>query len=116
MTRVALLFACLALTACGRNVCKKLEADADACGETWSDAQLDQCKEALSSCSRDDEKQLEDVYACREEKGMTEMCGDDPVDDPDQFVLDLQECAALAPAVSVECGKAVGIGTAITAR
>ena len=70
---VALGVSFLMLIGCGgKSYCDRAAKSAEDCGEPISDAELDQCNEALANCSKSDEKQLEAMYDCFEEQGLFE--------------------------------------------
>ncbi len=104
------------LSACGQDLCDKLAKDAEDCGETVDDSDLDECKESLSSCSKSDEKAFEDFFDCFRDAGFLE-CEDTTTTTTTTStgsttgMEDLEAlfaCAELVKDVSSECQQAMG--------
>ena len=116
MFRMSTLFpllGALALVGCGGNLCERQKKDAEACGQTVSDEDMQACEDALANCSKDDEKALNEMMDCIQDLSGGE-CGTDTsttvtsTEDPQQLMDDMMACMAPVASVSAECLDAAG--------
>lgn len=107
LLHLSLLAALLGLgTACGKNLCKQLADDAEACGVAQEDEDIEQCEEQLSACSKSDERKIGKYFDCAEEEGLFSVCGDDTTTDTGTDDFDIEAlllCTAEVVDVSSEC-------------
>ena len=72
---IAAIAATFVLSACGgKDLCDRSAKDAEDCGETVSDADLEACKTSLDACDNKDHKILNSYYDCVTDGG---VCLDD---------------------------------------
>lgn len=64
----ALVVVPLLLAGCSKDLCTRTAKIQEDCGETVSDADIEQCQEDLKACSKADEKKLNEAFDCLEEK------------------------------------------------
>ena len=104
-----------ALTACGGDICDRGQASADECDLVYTDTELEQCKTALDSCTKDDIKLMNAYTDCIEDAGLLEC---DYAGDGAAFLtcaLDLAPTEADPDAgLSVACLAAQSGGTTAT--
>ena len=102
------------LTACGGNdYCDRIAKDAENCGETVSDAELQECKDGIANCSKDDMKALDEFYDCASDAGLFEC---DAMDTggggsgTEDFAA-VMACISPLMGLSEECGAFGSTGT-----
>lgn len=72
MTRVLTLSLLALLTACGgKSYCERIASDAEDCGETVTDSQLEECEVAMESCTNSDNKLLNEFWDCASDAGLS---------------------------------------------
>lgn len=109
-----LLLGGLMLGGCGKDLCQKMADDFEDCGVQTSDAELDECREGLSACTKKEEKALEDMLDCMTDAGLF-TCDSETgtTTDFDNFD-DLIACSMKAISVSPECAGVMSTGGTTT--
>lgn len=99
----------LTLVACGKDICKRSAGYAEDCDDEFSDADLDECHDMISECSKSDEKALNGYFDCLEDAGFMEC---DPSSEELDSSLDaIFSCLTDLDSMSDECLQSFAGGT-----
>lgn len=113
----AMLLCGAMLGGCGKDLCQKMADDFEDCGETMSDAAIDECRESLSACSKKDEKKMEEMFDCMADAGFMTCdpeTGSTTSTDFEEDFEALIACSIKAVGVSQECLNVVSGPTGST--
>jgi len=95
----------LALAGCKKDICQRSAESAEACGQDFTDADMDACHASLEGCSKADEKLLDDYFDCLEDAGFMECATDEngTTGDDEDATAALLECVEEMASLSSEC-------------
>lgn len=108
---IAAIATTFVLTACGgKDLCDRTAKDAEDCGETFSDADLEACKTSIDDCDNQDHKILNGYYDCIND-GDSVCLGETATTADLDDLADLLTCFEELEDLSTECATGLSGGT-----
>jgi hypothetical protein len=96
MKNLFLILSCsmFCLTGCQKDICQRSAEAAEACGETFTESDMDACQDSLDGCNQADERLLSAYFDCLDDAALFECPSDEPVeaDELEDSLYAILEC------------------------